>query len=95
MSNYRLWCDVSGVMNIHPDNICVFAVNNAVEDEVQRADDVDGQQDWKLAYIYKDLTTKAKKSAILVSFFMVGEGGGQHSFSTKILPGCHVRERHI
>ncbi len=64
LDNFRHWCDVCQVLKLQADNICVVTVNNAVEAELKGYDlsaasgDAEEQQEWRVAYKYKDLTVK-------------------------------------
>ena len=92
MNNFRVWCDVSPLLKLQPDNICIIAVNNALEDELDHKtddDDAEGSsaQGWNLCQTHGDLSGKVlacinaisdiQKAASSAHFFVSKLPGGK------------------
>ncbi len=61
LNNFSLWCDVAQVLKLQADNICSFAINNAVSSELGNTTKNEGQtsdDDWNTGLSFKELTTK-------------------------------------
>ena len=81
LESYKLWSNIAGVMKLQPDNICVFAVQNALSGKDLESSEDEGGCSWSMSHVDSPLLQRLKlciatisdlKKAASASHYVVG-----------------------